>query len=85
MNYRVLVLGSGIIGKQVKIAATKMGYDVATVDIKGATYTIDLRDQEEYLEVLHDWQPNVIFNTAGKDQKLGDNASPLHELSLIHI
>ena len=80
MNYRVLVLGSGIIGKQVKIAATKMGYDVATVDIKGATYTIDLRDQEEYLEVLHDWQPNVIFNTAGKDQKLGDNASPLHEM-----
>ena len=80
MNYRVLVLGSGIIGKQVKIAATQMGYDVATVDIKGATYTIDLRDQEKFLEVLEEWQPNVIFNTAGKDQKLGDDASPLHEM-----
>jgi len=80
MSNRVLVLGNGIIGKQVKIAATKLGYTVATADIKGATYTFDLRNQEEYLEVLNEWRPNIIFNTAGKDQKLGDDAKPLHEM-----
>jgi NAD(P)-dependent dehydrogenase (short-subunit alcohol dehydrogenase family) len=80
MSNRVLVLGNGIIGTQVKIAATKLGYTVATADIKGATYTFDLRNQEEYLEVLNEWRPNIIFNTAGKDQKLGDDAKPLHEM-----
>ena len=77
---KVLVLGNGIIGKQVQVAASSMGYDVATVDIKDATYNVDLRSQNEYADVLVDFQPTVIFNTAGKDQKLGDNASPLHSM-----
>jgi len=80
MSNRVLVLGNGIIGTQVKVAASKLGYSVATADLKDATYTIDLRDEKSYKEVLHEWKPNIIFNTAGKDQKLGEDAKPLHEM-----
>ena len=80
MSNRVLILGNGIIGTQAKIAATKLGYSVATADLNGATFTVDLRDEKQYNEVLHEWQPNIIFNTAGKDQKLGDDAKPLHEM-----
>lgn len=46
MSNRVLVLGNGIIGTQVKVAASKLGYSVATADLKDATYTIDLRDEK---------------------------------------
>ena len=81
MKNRVLVLGNGIIGKQVKSAAIRLGYSVATADLKDATYTLDLRDQKLYMEALVDWEPNVIFNTAGKDQKLGDDAKPLHNMT----
>lgn len=80
MKNRVLVLGNGIIGTQVKTAATKLGYTVATADLKSATFTVDLRDEKSYKEVLHEWKPNIIFNTAGKDQKLGDDAKPLHKM-----
>ena len=80
MKNRVLILGNGIIGTQAKVAATRLGYSVATADIKGATYTIDLRSEDQYNEVLYDWKPNIIFNTAGKDQKIGEDAKPLHEM-----
>lgn len=80
MKNKVLVLGNGIIGTQVKTAATQLGYSVATADIKDAMFQVDLRDEEQYTEVLHNWNPNIIFNTAGKDQKLGEDAKPLHEM-----
>ena len=38
MKNRVLVLGNGIIGRQVKTAATQLQYAVATADPSGATY-----------------------------------------------
>lgn len=80
MKNRVLVLGNGIIGRQVKTAATQLQYAVATADLSGATYSIDLRKKDLFMEALLDWKPNIIFNTAGKDQKLGDDAKPLHKM-----
>ena len=80
MSFKVLILGKGIIGSQVNQAALLQGYDVASVDLKDADYTVDLRNHNEYMDVLNEFRPNVIFNTAGKDQKLNDGAKELHNM-----
>tara|TARA_B100001989_G_scaffold250192_1_gene226849 strand:- start:687 stop:1379 length:693 start_codon:yes stop_codon:yes gene_type:complete len=79
-NYKVLVLGAGLIGSEVSAVCNDLGYENMAVDIVNADIKIDLTDEKSLTPILEEFKPNAIFNTAGVDQKLGGMSRKLHEM-----
>ncbi len=80
-TYKVLVLGTGLIGSEVIKVSSKNGYSVISVDINNdADHKADLSKENSLTNLLNDYQPNVVFNTAGIDQKLNEPTRQLHEM-----
>jgi len=80
-QHKVLVLGTGLIGSEVINVSEKLEYIVSSVDIDNkADYKADLSKENSLVDILEDFKPNVIFNTAGIDQKLNDPTKQLHEM-----
>ena len=79
-TYKVLVLGSGLIGSEVATVSSGLGYENLSVDLNIGNHNIDLTKSDSLMELLSDFKPNVIFNTAGIDQKLHEPTKELHEM-----
>lgn len=80
-NYKVLVLGAGLIGTEVSNVCNSLEYENLSVDIVNSDKKINLLESDSLNEVLYEFQPNVVFNTAGMDQKLDGTSQKLHEMS----
>ena len=80
-NYKVLVLGAGLIGTEVSNVCNSLEYENLSVDIVNGDKKINLLESDSLNEVLYEFQPNVVFNTAGMDQKLDGTSQKLHEMS----
>tara|TARA_B100001939_G_scaffold337372_1_gene341627 strand:- start:6081 stop:6776 length:696 start_codon:yes stop_codon:yes gene_type:complete len=79
-DYKVLVLGSGLIGSEVTKVCNDLGYTHTSVDINNGIHKIDLTKIDSLNELLNSFKPNVVFNTAGIDQKLDRTSKPLHQM-----
>ena len=79
-TYKVLVLGSGLICSEVATVSSGLGYENLSVDLNIGNHNIDLTKSDSLMELLSDFKPNVIFNTAGIDQKLHEPTKELHEM-----
>lgn len=69
-SIKIMLLGSGELGKEVAIEAQRFGIEVVAVDryenapahlVANKSYTINMRDKEELLEVIRREKPNYIL------------------------
>ena len=67
---KILLLGSGELGKEVAIEANRLGVEVVAVDkyenapahlVANKSYVIDMQNKEEVLEVIRREKPNYIL------------------------
>jgi len=84
---KILILGTGLVGKQVIQTCENENFDYLTVDLSCADKLADLTIPGNLTKILNEYEPNIVFNTAGVDQKLEDknkslNSFELHELPI---
>ena len=69
-SIKIMLLGSGELGKEVAIEAQRLGVEVVAVDrysnapaqlVANSSYTIDMQNRDELLEVIEREKPNYIL------------------------
>jgi phosphoribosylglycinamide formyltransferase 2 len=69
-SIKIMLLGSGELGKEVAIEASRLGVEIVAVDkyenapahlVANSSYTIDMKDKEQVLEIIRREKPNYIL------------------------
>jgi phosphoribosylglycinamide formyltransferase 2 len=69
-SIKIMLLGSGELGKEVAIEASRLGVEVVAVDkyenapahlVANRSYTVDMKDKDQILEIIRREKPNYIL------------------------